>query len=433
MTDSEDEGSLDDESPINEEWLEDVLNSYHRQRYAADQQLCVKVEDFAMRPGCTTNESVLSDIVAVVVDYKLLLSMDRGREAEETSHTLSLIVKLLPTDPFSRVFVTEAQFDMREISFYTKVVPDLEALDPDQTLPIPRCYYARYAPATDVSAPESLLVLDNLKTSGYRGQPFSLGLTLPQARAALTSVARLHALTLVLKLRDPDARPLSERYPFLFAAERASESYQELVERGMPLVEDFLGRQPGMEAVASALARLRPLTKDLMTELLAPSGSMALITHTDFWCNNLLFRGKGEHDDQGELECAVLDWQMATYSRPTNDVALLLLSSLPTQLRRDNETELVDTYWRTFTSTTARLGVDVEEEHGYDRRQLDADLRRSKLLAILLCIGSVEVAIGDPLTEQRLVDVLSDLHKDGALEVPSAASIETPCETEPDA
>lgn len=44
MTDSEDEGSLDDECPINEEWLEDVLGCYHRQRVGGtDQQLCVKV------------------------------------------------------------------------------------------------------------------------------------------------------------------------------------------------------------------------------------------------------------------------------------------------------------------------------------------------------------------------------------------------------
>lgn len=81
----------------------------------------------------------------------------------------------------------------------------------------------------------------------------------------------------------------------------------------------------------------------------------------------------------------------------------------------------MDTYWRTFTSTTSRLGVDVEKEHGYDRRQLNTDLRRSKLLAILLCIGSVEVAIGDPLTEQRLIDVLTDLHHDGDLEYPTPA------------
>ena len=97
-----------------------------------------------MRPGCASNESVLSDIVAVHVDYKLLLAVERGREADETSHSLALVVKLLPSDPFSRVFVTEAQFDLREISFYTKVAhpaypdpdgkpkPRIRAADPPQ-------------------------------------------------------------------------------------------------------------------------------------------------------------------------------------------------------------------------------------------------------------------------------------------------------------
>lgn len=37
------------------------------------------------------------------------------------THSLSFIIKLLPQDPFSRFFVTEAQFDLREIKFYTQV------------------------------------------------------------------------------------------------------------------------------------------------------------------------------------------------------------------------------------------------------------------------------------------------------------------------
>lgn len=34
---------------------------------------------------------------------------------------LNVIIKQLPRDPFSRFFVTEGQFDLREIQFYTKV------------------------------------------------------------------------------------------------------------------------------------------------------------------------------------------------------------------------------------------------------------------------------------------------------------------------
>ena len=106
---------------------------------------------------------------------------------------------------------------------------------------------------------------------------------------------------------------------------------------------------------------------------------------------------------------------MVTYSRPTNDVALLLISSLPTELRRLHTTNLLDGYWAVLTSTAEKLGVDIEEDLGHSRAALGEDYRRSQLLALLLCIGSVDVALGDPLTEQRLLDVLQDLHKDGVL------------------
>lgn len=159
-----------------------------------------------------------------------------------------------------------------------------------------------------------------------------------------------------------------------------------------------------------ALLALRPRTKEVIANLLAPEDPLSLITHTDFWCNNLLFKS---NDDS--CECAILDWQMVTYSRPTNDVALLLVSSLPTELRRRHTAALLDHYWDSLTKTSAALGLDVSAELNYTRFDLDRDYRRSQLLALLLCIGSVDVALGDPMTEQRLIDVLEDLHNDGVL------------------
>lgn len=38
--------------------------------------------------------------------------------------------------------------------------------------------------------------------------------------------------------------------------------------------------------------------------------------------------------------------------------------------------------------------------------------RKSQLLSFLLCIGSIDVALGHPETEQRLLDVLQDFYKD---------------------
>lgn len=465
MSDSEDSSS--DDWPVTGAWLEEMLSSYHtRQRQWAarnaegdtvatasynddeEQSTAVFVREFTVRPGCDAGESVLSDILAVSVTYTLPNEDDEG-SVESAPRRLDLIMKLLPHDPFSRYFVTEAQFDLREIKFYTQVVPELEAFQRRQLgssaalppLPIPRCFHARYASGqcggdhhndngSESPTPcESVLVLENLKPRGFSGADFSRGLTLRQATAALNALAQLHALSLALKVKE--GRPLAERYPFLFQTARATDSYQQLVERGLPQLARFLERRPGMEQVLAALSALRPSTKEAIASLLEPQEPLALITHTDFWCNNLLFREDVEESlstsEEDDLEkhtctCAVLDWQMVTYSRPTNDLALLLISSLPTTIRREHTNRLLDGYWDALLRAAAALGVCIETDLGYDRARLTTDYWRSQLLALLLCVGSVDVALGDPRTEQRLLDVLSDLHRDGVLDTAVAMS-----------
>ncbi|CAH1119205.1 unnamed protein product [Phaedon cochleariae] len=408
MSDSEDESTGASDWHVTEEWLQEVLREHHKE---LKQPAEVTVLDFSVRPGCETGESVLSDILAVAVKYGL------REESTESTHCLSFIIKLLPQDPFSRFFVTEAQFDLREIKFYTQVVPDLESFRQkvpdalDLRLPIPKCYYAHYrAGATDPepTPPESVLVLENIKPFGYRSADFSRGLTIRQTNAAVEAIARVHSLSLCLKIKE--GKGISERYPFLFQTTRASDSYQQLVERGLPQLSQFLERRSGLDSVLAALNDLRPHTKPIIENLLAPQEPMALITHTDFWCNNLMFK-----EDDSECACAILDWQMVTYSRPTNDLALLINSSVSAELRRSHTDAILDNYWQCLVATCRKMAVDVETELGYDRKKLSEDFRRSQLLALLLCIGSVDLAIGNAQMEERLLELLQDLHADGLL------------------
>lgn len=80
----------------------------------------------------------LSRVLAVTVRY----------ESNGERRALPLVVKLPPRDPFGRLFVAEAQFDTREILFYTELAPALnklaeEALGPGAGLPVPKCIKAR--------------------------------------------------------------------------------------------------------------------------------------------------------------------------------------------------------------------------------------------------------------------------------------------------
>lgn len=68
-------------------------------------------QNFDVKTACQNGVSNLSDLLAVSVKY----------EFENAAKSKDLIIKLLPHDPFSRFFVTEAQFDLREIKFYTNV------------------------------------------------------------------------------------------------------------------------------------------------------------------------------------------------------------------------------------------------------------------------------------------------------------------------
>ncbi|XP_014239154.1 uncharacterized protein LOC106674453 [Cimex lectularius] len=388
------ESSEDDEWPVSSFWLEHILSDYHGSR--------VTVRDYHL----AQKESALSDILSVSVTYA------HGPDEEVTCTQRDLVLKLLPRDPFSRFFVTEAQFDLREIKFYTKIAPELHEfqkdylIEPEKSieLPIPQCYHARYSGSGD-SPVESVLVLENLKSSGYEVMEFARGLTLDQAKSALEAVAKLHALSLAMKVKEDI--PLDKKYPFLFQTARATDSYQQLVERGLPQLAQFLETRPGHAAVMEALISMKNDTKELISSLLTPREPMALITHTDFWCNNLLFRS--------DNSCKILDWQMVTYSRPTNDVALLIVSSVPTELRRRHTNTLLDHYWGKFTELSKLLNIDIEITLSYTKGDLTADFKRSQLLALLLCIGSVDVALGDPVTEQRLLDLLQDLHDEGIL------------------
>ncbi|XP_065080105.1 uncharacterized oxidoreductase dhs-27-like [Ochlerotatus camptorhynchus] len=412
MSDTEEDSACSESWPINEDWLIEVLKKHHEVRSG------INITDFKVKQGCQDGVNNLSDILSVSVVYEF-----QGVQDKVERKSLDIVIKLLPQDPFSRFFVTEAQFDLREIKFYTSILPDLLAFQETDVskedsaimlVSVPTCFYTQYAPAISPSQgspepPESILVLEDMRSLGYKGANFTSGLTVGQTEAAIRAIVAIHALSLGLKLKKKV--DVNEKYPFLFQTTRATESYQQLVEQGMPQLTKFLEAQPGYANELKALNKIRAKTKELIETLLQPIEPMGLITHTDFWCNNLLFRAEGDGTDS----CIILDWQMVTYSRPTNDLALLLISSIPSNIRRQHATRLLDLYYNLLKSYCQKLDIDVEADLGYSRNKMELEYRQSQLLALLLCIGSIDIAIGNPVAEQRLLDVLRDFNEEGIL------------------
>lgn len=451
---------VSDESSITAEWLETILQLYYThdgqdlldgpkedddddQDNNQDSQgprardpikdapvQTVRVKQFQVRPGCEEGENLLSDLLAIDVKISRSGGNNGVNQQPAAVEELHLMAKLLSQDPFCRHFILEAGFDVREIHFYTTLLPALTAFctggRDQQSWPVPSCYYAKYRQGSD-----SVLVLENMKASGFQVSDFHRGLSLNEATAAAQSIARIHASVLAYRLRL--GVDLEQAFPFLFRPEAAAESYQQLLERGLPQLASFLhtsaADQPELHAVLAKLHKMRPRARETIANLLRPASPIATLTHTDFWCNNLLFRlatpagaaaaAAAAAADPGAasgpssvVECSILDWQMATYSRPTNDLALLLVTSVSGDIRRKRTGCILDAYWKSFCQTADGLGLDVEGQLSYGRRELETEYEQSLLLAVLLGIGSVDLAIGHQATEKRLCEVLVDLSND---------------------
>lgn len=212
MSDTEEDSSVSDNSwPVNETWLIGILTENHKCSEAdikilVSGRLTERIsffienknffhfnQNFECKTACQNGVSNLSDLLAVSVKYDL----------ENASKSKDFIIKLLPHDPFSRFFVTEAQFDLREIKFYTtvsvkyshwldcfhtnlifQILPQLiefqkKHLKPNaeaMVISVPMCYHTQYTAGNlhandDMSPPEppeSILVLEDLRPMGYR-------------------------------------------------------------------------------------------------------------------------------------------------------------------------------------------------------------------------------------------------------------------------
>lgn len=61
--------------------------------------------------------------------------------------------------------------------------------------------------------------------------------------------------------------------------------------------------------------------------------------------------------------------------RPTNDIALLIMSSLPSKIRRDNQQKLLDLYYTELKQNLAKISIDLEVTLHYSKEKLLEDYK----------------------------------------------------------
>ncbi len=283
----------------------------------------------------------------------------------------SVIAKVPTSFPEARTIGMRFRYYERENRFYEDVAPHV-------ALRIPRAYYV----GTDVEAGNFALLLEDLGEHARIGDQLA-GCDLPTARMVVRELAKFHAAWWNHpRLEALDWMPRVNEPIQLYAGELYRESFPGFAAR--------YGNGLSGEVLAT-LERMGNTWTPVMDEY---AKGQAFISHTDFRLDNMLFGNPGS-----DLELAVIDWQLCVRGGGLYDLGYFVSQSLPVELRRAHERELI----RLYHETLAGEGVgDYPFERCWD------DYRIAVLVATIIPVnGVVNLDLSNPRAV-KLMDALTE-------------------------
>ncbi|OWR54196.1 hypothetical protein KGM_204673 [Danaus plexippus plexippus] len=248
----------------------------------------------------------------------------------------------------------------REIFVYTKLFKKFLDLVNKLQFPfqyvIPECYYVCRDYCNEA------VVLENMCEKKYMPFTGSMFLNKEHINVALSSLAKFHAMSFILKNNDKD---------FYKEAESVCVPLNEITNKRF--IEILLNRLDKALIIFenTEYKDLIQRIKNHCTRLIraaTASVERVCLCHGDIWKENVLFQYK----DNIPISACIIDYQTTRISSPAFDVLYLIVTSTSSDLRRQYLTQFLDTYYETFEHTLTKANLNPHEE--YSRNMFNHDL-----------------------------------------------------------
>lgn len=283
-------------------------------------------------------------------------------------------------------------------------------------------------PTSDVVDDDAVLLLENLKISGYDIGDRMKGLDLQSAKLILRDLAIFHAIPIALKVLKPNV--FREKVAPNLKKFRAFESLSEEVKIGMRDALLWIAKQdPRTARFEQNLLERWEIASDYWANTnKKPREPFATICHNDFWVNNVMLKFENGVVPVGTK---IIDFQLIDYESPAKDVVFFLFSSVQKAVLDDNYDNLIDLYYNTFIDTLKQLGCDTGPfTYELFQEELTRAATTSELFHVLIMLKPIytikgqakelselsesDMAKCDNLSElyqPRLIEVILDFHK----------------------
>lgn len=312
-----------------------------------------------VKPG----DNYCSGIIRVNFDY----------QKNEESGRSSVLLKI-PSLSENFKKVSPLGLYHREVYIYENFLPKLyDLLDG-----------THFAPICHVATPTQVLVLEDLKARGYGTCDRKQQLDLDHCCAALVTLAKYHGLTVKYTqthtLKDPLRQLPTEYSPSLVAF-------------GKIMYDTFLqvAKSVAPESTYQKLCEYKDKLEEIWRLISRANDNCTkfwVVTHGDFWTNNILFK----HDDHGRVQdTKMIDWQISRRGSPAMDLIYFLVSSVQFEIFASHRDTVLNLYVDTLNETLSRLDCNCQ----YTRADLDNDFNEYKVLFPFFVSGILQIIMMD--------------------------------------
>lgn len=335
------------------------------------------------------------------VPFFLKIDLRNQKDPSEVS-SCKVVVKFQNQDPIFRENMKTVPQFKNEVTFYKEVIVEfMKFLSNSNQSPdilfdiIPKCYFASFKK----EEPEkSLIILQDLRTQGFKISPSKTELDFDHCSRAVESLARFHAISFAMKLgRWKSFESLKNSFECVWFTDDAitrqqcEEFRKRCAQRGI----DYLKSQPNSEVPTDYLDNLKKIlepTFDLLANINSPKEPLSVICHGDFNRNNLLFK----YENEKPSACKLIDFQTYQYASPCLDLSFLIYMNTTLDFRKKYFHAIFDIYYSTLIKSVSSI-LNIQEtvvatelpltlfKEDFERVSLHSYVTVSFFLPVMMC------------------------------------------------
>ncbi|XP_018566825.1 uncharacterized protein LOC108907569 [Anoplophora glabripennis] len=336
-----------------------------------------------------------------------------GTNTDNKEETLHLVVKHSKQNDYFRASAFKHMFDA-EIHFYDKVYPVLERFQLEKKLSVtfsavPKCL------KTLCLEKKEVLILESLKPQGYKLCDRRKPLNIFHIKAILEQFGRLHALSFALRdQRRNEFEAIVKNYPdFLgnFLRDKLTRGcFRPVLNNALKTLLDH-GEAELVNKFEKIIAKYTDNVADVMAKIVDEDEEQSVIVHSDGWCNNYMFKYKG-NNRTSPSEVVILDWQLSHLRSPALDLCYVFYATASSKELKHFD-QLMKTYYASFSSFLTALGSDPEKLFPFSSLKVHwrkystfGVIFMALILSFVLCDKENAPDFGDLLSENGLEDML---------------------------